>query len=157
MTHRIKDVIPKENLILQVTFQGGEVKQYDVKQLCVLYPQFTELQKSEELFNNVSVDHGGYGISWNDNLDLDAETIWEDGVFIEWHKETDLNHLLAYRLLLARESVAMTQKELAEKSGIYQADISKIERGIGNPSLSTLKRLADGLGKEINIDFVSKL
>ena len=48
----------------------------------------------------------------------------------------------------------MTQKELAEKTGIYQADISKLERGIGNPSVSTLKRLADGLGLDLQIDFV---
>ena len=34
----------------------------------------------------------------------------------------------------------MTQKELVEKTGIYQADISKLERVMGNPSLSTLKR-----------------
>lgn len=50
----------------------------------------------------------------------------------------------------------MTQKELAEKTGIYQADISKLERGIGNPSLSTLKRLADGLGMKLQIDFIIK-
>ena len=47
----------------------------------------------------------------------------------------------------------MTQKELAEKTGIYQADISKIERGIGNPSVMTLKRLADGLEIELIIKF----
>ncbi len=50
----------------------------------------------------------------------------------------------------------MTQKQLAERTGIYQADISKIERGIGNPSLSTLKRLAEGLGMEIQINFMAK-
>lgn len=156
MTHRIKEVTAKENLILQVTFQGGEVKQYDVKQLCVLYPQFRELQHSNKLFYDVRVDQGGYGISWNDNLDLDAETIWEDGILIECQKETEVNHLLAYRLLLARENASMTQKELAERTGIYQADISKIERGLGNPSLATLKRLADGLGMELNVDFIMK-
>ena len=55
---------------------------------------------------------------------------------------------------MARENANITQKELAEKTGIYQADISKLERGLGNPSLSTLKRLADGLGMELKIDFV---
>ena len=47
----------------------------------------------------------------------------------------------------------LTQKDLAEKTGIYQADISKIERGIGNPSLLTLKRLADGLDMDLILDF----
>ena len=55
---------------------------------------------------------------------------------------------------MARENTNITQKELAEQTGIYQADISKLERGLGNPSLSTLKRLADGLGMELKIDFV---
>ena len=73
---------------------------------------------------------------------------------LEMQKKPTLNHLLAYKLLFAREQANMTQKELAEKTGIYQADISKIERGIGNPSLQTLKRLADGLGMELDIDFV---
>ena len=47
----------------------------------------------------------------------------------------------------------LTQKDLSEKTGIYQADISKIERGIGNPSLLTLKRLADGLDMDLILDF----
>ena len=55
-----------------------------------------------------------------------------------------------------RKDIGLTQKELAERTGIYQADISKIERAIGNPSLSTLSRLAEGLGMELRIDFMSK-
>ncbi|MCX4321214.1 MAG: helix-turn-helix transcriptional regulator [Lachnospiraceae bacterium] len=39
-------------------------------------------------------------------------------------------------------------------TGINQADISRIERGFSNPSISTLKRLAVGLGKNLNIEFV---
>ena len=52
--------------------------------------------------------------------------------------------------------LGLTQKELSEKTGIYQADISKLERGLGNPSLSTLKRLADGLNMDIYINFAKK-
>ena len=59
-------------------------------------------------------------------------------------------------LSVLRKAKGMTQKELAERTGIYQADISKIERAIGNPSLSTLSRLAEGLGMELRIDFMSK-
>ena len=61
--------------------------------------------------------------------------------------------MIAYQLIDARNKINMTQKELAEKTGIYQADISKIERGIGNPSVMTLKRLADGLEIELIIKF----
>ena len=156
MTHRIKKVIPLENFVVLAIFQDGVEKEYDMKQLFDTFPQFRAFECEEGLFEKVSVDAGGYGISWNDELDLDAETIWEDGVLIEKHTETDVNHLLAYHLLLARRNAQMTQKELAERTGIYQADISKIERAIGNPSLSTLSRLAEGLGMELRIDFMSK-
>lgn len=59
----------------------------------------------------MQVDVGGYGISWNNDSDLDAEDIWETGI----------------------------------ETRIYQADISKTERGLENSSLSILKRLADGM------------
>ena len=63
---------------------------------------------------------------------------------------------MAYQLLQAREEAKLTQKDLAEKTGIYQADISKIERGVGNPSLLTLKRLADGLDMTLKLEFIPK-
>lgn len=60
-------------------------------------------------------------------------------------------------LVDARISQNMTQKELAEKSGVNQADISKIENGTRNPSLKLLQRLATGMGMELKIEFVSKV
>ena len=54
----------------------------------------------------------------------------------------------------ARNSINMTQKELSERTGISQADISKIENGTRNPSLNLLKRLAEGMGMTLKIEFV---
>ena len=45
----------------------------------------------------------------------------------------------------ARTSQNLTQKELAERTGINQADISKLENGTRNPSVNLLKRLAEWL------------
>jgi transcriptional regulator with XRE-family HTH domain len=56
----------------------------------------------------------------------------------------------------ARKDSNMTQKELAERTGINQADISKIENGIANPALSTLKRLAEGMDMVLKLEFVPK-
>ena len=56
----------------------------------------------------------------------------------------------------ARNSVNITQKELSERTGISQADISKIENGTRNPSLNLLKRLAEGMGMTLKIEFVPK-
>ena len=56
----------------------------------------------------------------------------------------------------ARTSQNLTQKELAERTGINQADISKLENGTRNPSVNLLKRLADGMGMALRIEFVPK-
>ena len=54
----------------------------------------------------------------------------------------------------ARAKTGLTQKQLAEKTGISQADISRLERGTGNPSVKTLQRIASALGRKIQIEFV---
>jgi len=56
----------------------------------------------------------------------------------------------------ARISQNLTQKELATKTGINQADISKLENGTRNPSLKLLKRLADGMDMVLKIEFIPK-
>ncbi|GFI30869.1 hypothetical protein IMSAGC013_02262 [Lachnospiraceae bacterium] len=59
-------------------------------------------------------------------------------------------------MMEARISQNLTQRELAERTGINQADISKLENGTRNPSLKLLKRLADGMGMTLKIEFVPK-
>ena len=56
----------------------------------------------------------------------------------------------------ARTSRNLTQKELAERTGINQADISKLENGTRNPSLNLLKRLADGMDIMLELKFIPK-
>lgn len=53
----------------------------------------------------------------------------------------------------ARKQSGLTQKELAERTGINQADISKLENGTANPSIRTLQRLADGMGMKMKLVF----
>ena len=54
----------------------------------------------------------------------------------------------------ARNSQHMTQKELAERTGITQADISRIENGTRNPSLAMMKRIAQGLGMQLKLEMI---
>ncbi len=54
----------------------------------------------------------------------------------------------------ARKDQNLTQKELSERTGITQADISRIEKGTRNPSLEMLKRLAQGLGMQLKVEFI---
>ena len=53
----------------------------------------------------------------------------------------------------ARKAAGLTQKELADRTGIAQADISKLENGNANPSLKTLQRLAQGMGMKLQLSF----
>ena len=55
----------------------------------------------------------------------------------------------------ARKNAGMTQQELAERTGIAQGDISKLETGRANPSLKTLQRLAEGMGMRLKLEFIS--
>lgn len=155
MYRKIKSVKPLNNLKLSAVFQDGTEKEYNVGALSSAFPQFKEFDTNPDLFAQVKVDVGGYGISWNDELDLSADEIWKCGITVG-KKNVGLANMVAESLTSARNSVGMTQSCLAEETGIYQADISKIERGLANPSLLTLQRLADGMGMEIRIEFVPK-
>ena len=59
-------------------------------------------------------------------------------------------------LVDARIARNLTQKQLAERTGINQADISKLENGTRNPSIKLLKRLADGMDMTLKIEFIPK-
>jgi predicted transcriptional regulator len=56
----------------------------------------------------------------------------------------------------ARKANHITQQELSDRTGIAQSDISKLENGNSNPTLGMLKRLADGMGMTIKLQFVPK-
>ena len=59
-------------------------------------------------------------------------------------------------ILDARLRSGLTQSELSERSGISQADISRLENGTRNPSVALLRRLADAMGATLKIEFVPK-
>lgn len=56
-------------------------------------------------------------------------------------------------MITARIESGLTQKQLSEKTGINQSNLSRIERGEGNPSVSTLNRIAAAMGKKLVISF----
>lgn len=151
--HKIKSVKPLDSFVISVIFQNGVEKMYDIKKMYDIFPQFRLFETTNGLFEHVKVDVGGYGISWNDELDLSAEELWEEGTDTGIRHEVDIYTLLAENLMKAREQKGMTQKELSDATKIYQADISKIERSLSNPSVSTLQRLAEGLGMKLIIKF----
>lgn len=59
-------------------------------------------------------------------------------------------------ILDARIQAGLTQTELSKKTGISQADISRLENGTRNPSLALLKRLAEAMNMTLRIEFIPK-
>ena len=91
MFHKIKNVSPLTDYRLSVQFAEGCTKIYDVKPLFDAIPAFKEL-KEPHLFSEVTVDVGGYGIIWNDDLDLSCDELWENGIVTE----TPFDGLMAF-------------------------------------------------------------
>ena len=132
-----------DGLKLLATFIDGKVIEYDVGELLERFPQLSAL-KNRKLFVKGKIDVGGYGIFWNDDLDLDAMEVYKNGTLVSTISVT-INQQVGYEITRAREKAGLTQVQLSKLSGIDQADISKIERGIGNPSLEKLKKIANAL------------
>ena len=91
---------------------------------------------------------GGYGIIWNDELDIEAETIYEEGDTVKTVMPA-ANIMVGNAVAAARAEKGISQKELSELTGIDQSDLSKIERGVANPSIGTLNRIAEALGAKL--------
>lgn len=77
----------------------------------------------------------------------------EDPELYEEYKALEPEYEIIKQILKARSELNLTQKELAERIGIKQSNISRLESGNYNPSLDFLKKVAKGLGKELHIEF----
>lgn len=148
MFHKATDLTLKDGTTLEVTFQNGDVKSYDMSSLFEKYPQLRALE-NRDLFLSGHLA-GMYGIVWNDELDIEVETIYEDGTLIR-KEPVSANFIVANAVAEARSKAGLTQSQLAEATGIDQSDISKIERGAANPSINTLSRIAEALDAELQI------
>ena len=80
----------------------------------------------------------------------------KDETFRKEYESLGPEYELISSLIDARKLSNVTQKQLADATGIAQSDISKIENGSGNPTIKILKRLADGLGMNLKIEFIAK-
>lgn len=147
MFHKAVKLRFKEGTVLELTFQDGQVKSFDMAILFGKYPQVSML-KNRELFETGKLI--GYGIIWSDDIDIETETIYEEGKTIRVVKPAE-NVDVGNAVAAARARKGISQKELSLATGIDQSDISKIERGVANPSITTLKRIAEALESKLVI------
>ena len=148
MFHKAIKLEYREGTTLEQTFQNGKVKRYDMSALFSKYPQLEAL-KNRTLFSSGKL-LGPYGIVWNDDLDIEAETIYEDGETVREEKPAAFV-MVGEAVAAARAKKGLSQKELSDLTGIDQSDLSKIEREIANPSVNTLNRIAQALDAKLLI------
>ena len=146
-------LILKESTNFDLFFLDGSVKRYDILSLADKFPQLCVL-KNRSLFLKGHL-LGFSGVVWNDELDISAETVFDEGKDVtNEYDETDiLNITIGYQIKEKRLQQEMSQEELAKKTGIDQSDLSKIERGTLNPSIKMLKKIAKGLGLKLKLSF----
>ena len=82
--------------------------------------------------------------------------LMENPEFAEAYEEVQPELVIMKAMVDARSSLGLTQQQLADRTGIAQAEISKLENGTRNPSIKLLQRLAEGLGCTLKKEFVPK-
>ena len=92
MFHKIKAVHALPDYRLSVQFAEGITKIFDVKSLFSKWEAFKVLINDPALFSGVEVDTGGYGIIWNDDLDLSCDELFENGKTVK----TPFDGLMAF-------------------------------------------------------------
>ena len=78
----------------------------------------------------------------------------KDPAFRAEYEALEPEFAIIQAMIDARKKTGLTQKQLSEKTGIAQADISKLENGSANPSVRTLQRLAAGMDMKVKIEFL---
>ena len=79
MFHKLNQIKALPGYRLWAKFLDGREVIYDVSKLTAVNSVFGDLVRNPELFSQVRIDPGGYGISRNDDLDLEAEELWKNG------------------------------------------------------------------------------
>lgn len=92
MFHKIKLVTPLKDFEVSVHFVEGITKIYDIKPLFSKIKAFKKFKETPSLFYDVTVDVGGYGIIWNDDLDLSCDELFKNGKTVK----TPFDGLIAF-------------------------------------------------------------
>lgn len=79
MLPRIKELIPKDNFLLYVTFDDGKKVAYDVMEDIKQIPSYIILQTTKGLFKQIQLNDSRTCVYWNENIDLPSDTIYEYG------------------------------------------------------------------------------
>ncbi|MDO5330930.1 MAG: helix-turn-helix domain-containing protein [Bacillota bacterium] len=149
MFHKITNLILLDNYIILVGFKGGEWRSFDLKPLMKKYPAFESLSAGG-LYEKGRIDIGGFGIVWNDELDLSSEGIYEKGEKTSKGYSAAVLDIANY-LKEVRKANGLSQNDLSHLSGVSQSTIARIEQGDIDPSLGTIERLLSPFGLSLTV------
>lgn len=99
---KVNCAVPLKDMQVLVFFENGKIKKFDVKTLISDYPEFEDL-KNPDLFNLLRVEPGGYGISWNEDLDCSEGELYENGIDVPLCAE-DFGAFARHNLVSTREA-----------------------------------------------------
>ncbi len=103
---RVDDVVPLSEMHLLVFFRDGITRKCDMRQIIGDDIRFTPVLNSTELFKTVSVQTGGYGISWGENLGIDGNTLYISGETVPLSM-TDFNSFVESRIVSSSEAAEL--------------------------------------------------
>ncbi|MCL2043336.1 MAG: DUF2442 domain-containing protein [Treponema sp.] len=91
MFHTVKSVDPLPDFNLHIIFNNGDAKIYDVKPMINKHEAFQAFYLTYKLFEQVKIDGGGYGVSWNEDIDLSCNELFYNGkpVFKEYENTAE--------------------------------------------------------------------
>lgn len=150
-SHPLKYVIPMLGYDLICCFKNGETKVFNMKPVFEKYPEFNALKK-DGLFYKAYVDLGGLCVTFNDELDLSEETLYQHGRKFDIAKENKIIEKRLYQFCKrCRETKKVTQKEISAVTKIPQSGIARIEAGKSDIHVSTLVAYLRSLGLHLAI------
>jgi hypothetical protein len=76
---KVVSVTPLTDMRLLVVFNNSVVKLFNVRQIIPKYPEYEDLE-NEDIFSQVEVEPGGYGVYWTSELDASEGELWREGV-----------------------------------------------------------------------------
>ena len=152
MFHKITSLATLPDYVLLVGFQNGEYKEFDLKPYIEKYAPFRLLKEEKGLYERAKIDAGGFGIVWNDDLDVSAEGVYERGrECVAADDVEECRRKIISELVKARNDAGVSQKQLEVLSGVAQPCIARTEKGTTDPKLSTLLKMLEPLGLTLTI------
>lgn len=149
-SHPLKYVIPMLGYDLICRFKNGETKVFNMEPVFQKYPEFNKLKEGD--FYKAHVDLGGLCVTFNDELDLSEETLYQNGRKYDVAKENKIVEKRLYEFCKeCRKHKKVTQKEVSDLTKIPQSGIARIETGTSDIHVSTLLAYLRSLGLHLAV------